>query len=143
MLASIHPLGERVRGNRWWLTAAAHIAASALAGALAGAGAGSAAHLTLGRLLRGGAGAVLVGGVRPEPGLPGAGERGRRHPRTSLELPAPLPRRRGGRPLGDGGIARRPGRRGLRAGGPAVTALSRFGLTVDLPRGWEGSVFRR
>jgi len=24
-----------------------------------------------------------------------------------------------------------------------VTALSRFGLTVDLPRGWEGSVFRR
>ena len=24
-----------------------------------------------------------------------------------------------------------------------MTALSRFGLTVDLPRGWEGAVFRR
>ena len=24
-----------------------------------------------------------------------------------------------------------------------MTVLSRFGLTVDLPRGWEGSVFRR
>jgi hypothetical protein len=60
MLASIHPLGERVRGNRWWLTAAAHIAASALAGALAGAAAGSVAQLTLGRLPRGGPGVVLV-----------------------------------------------------------------------------------
>ena len=60
MLASIHPLGERVRGNRWWLTAAAHIGASALAGALAGAAAGSVAQLVLGPLLRGGHEAVLV-----------------------------------------------------------------------------------
>src|SRR5439155_21020625 len=33
--------------------------------------------------------------------------------------------------------------RGMGAGGPAVTVLSGFGLSVHLPRGWEGSVFRR
>jgi hypothetical protein len=60
MLASIHPLGERVRRNRWWLTAAAHVAASALAGALAGAALGGVAQLTLDRLLRGAPGLVLV-----------------------------------------------------------------------------------
>jgi len=34
MLASIHPLGERARHNRWWLTAAAH-AVGSWAGGLA------------------------------------------------------------------------------------------------------------
>jgi hypothetical protein len=60
MLASIHPLGERVRGNRWWLTAAAHVAASALAGALAGAAAGGVGQLAIGRLLRGAPGVLVV-----------------------------------------------------------------------------------
>src|SRR5437660_10126293 len=60
MLASIHPLGERVRRNRWWLTAAAHVVASAAGGALAGAALGGLAQLTLGRLLRGAPGVVLV-----------------------------------------------------------------------------------
>ncbi|GAC1361793.1 MAG: hypothetical protein NVSMB32_01270 [Actinomycetota bacterium] len=46
MLASIHPLGERSRSNRWGLTAAAHVAGSALGGVLAGAALGG-----LGRLL--------------------------------------------------------------------------------------------
>ena len=36
MLASIHPLGERVRGNRFGITAAAFVAASTVAGALLG-----------------------------------------------------------------------------------------------------------
>jgi hypothetical protein len=63
MLASIHPLGERVRRNRWWLTAAAHVAASALAGALAGAALGGVAQLTLDRLLGGAPGVVLVTAV--------------------------------------------------------------------------------
>jgi hypothetical protein len=53
MLASIHPLGERVRRNRWWLTAAAHVLASAGGGALAGAALGGLARLALGPLLRG------------------------------------------------------------------------------------------
>jgi hypothetical protein len=60
MLASIHPLGERVRRNRWWLTAAAHVVASALAGALVGAALGGLAELTLGPALRGTPGVVLV-----------------------------------------------------------------------------------
>src|SRR5260221_162321 len=83
MLASIHPLGEPVPHHRWWLTATAHILASASG--------------------------VAVG--------------------------------RGRRPLGNGGLARGPCRSGHPA--RAVTELSRYGLTVDLPRGWEGSVFRR
>lgn len=41
MLASIHPLGERVRGNRWWLTAAAYIIGSTAGGVLAGAALGA------------------------------------------------------------------------------------------------------
>src|SRR5213080_62133 len=53
MLASIHPLGERVRRNRWWLTAAAHVVASAGGGALAGAALGGLGRLALGPLLRG------------------------------------------------------------------------------------------
>ncbi len=36
MLASIHPLGERVRGNRFGITAAAFVVASTVAGALLG-----------------------------------------------------------------------------------------------------------
>lgn len=41
MLGSITPLGEQGRGNRWWLTAAAYAAASALGGLLVGAAAGA------------------------------------------------------------------------------------------------------
>ncbi|SRR6266545_852918 len=40
MLASIHPLGERARGNRFGVTAAVHIVGSAVGGALVGAAAG-------------------------------------------------------------------------------------------------------
>ena len=40
MLGSITPLGERGRGNRWWLTAASYTAASALGGLLVGSVAG-------------------------------------------------------------------------------------------------------
>lgn len=36
MLASIHPLGERARRNRWWLTATAYLTGSAVGGVLAG-----------------------------------------------------------------------------------------------------------
>ena len=36
MLASIHPLGERARGNRWHLTAGAYVAGSMAGGAVAG-----------------------------------------------------------------------------------------------------------
>ena len=37
MLASIHPLGERARGNRWGLTFSARLLASAIAGGVFGA----------------------------------------------------------------------------------------------------------
>lgn len=40
MLSSIHPLGERSKGNRWGLTVGAHVLASAGGGALSGAGLG-------------------------------------------------------------------------------------------------------
>src|SRR4051794_7774462 len=40
MLASIHPLGERARHSRWWLTTTAYFAGSAVGGALLGAVAG-------------------------------------------------------------------------------------------------------
>ncbi len=40
MLASIHPLGERARNGRWWLTTAAHVAGAAAGGALIGTAAG-------------------------------------------------------------------------------------------------------
>lgn len=39
MLSSIHPLGERARSNRWWLTVGAFTAAAVAAGALLGTGA--------------------------------------------------------------------------------------------------------
>jgi hypothetical protein len=42
MLASIHPLGERSRGNRFWITAALHAVGAAAGGAAAGAFAGTA-----------------------------------------------------------------------------------------------------
>lgn len=49
MMASINPLGERARGNRWWRTAVALAAGCTLGGAALGAGAGglgwAAAHL--------------------------------------------------------------------------------------------------
>jgi hypothetical protein len=41
MLSSIHPLGERARGNRWGWTVAVFAAASTTAGALAGGVAGA------------------------------------------------------------------------------------------------------
>lgn len=40
MLASIHPLGERARRNRWTVTVTAYLAASAVGGALVGTLAG-------------------------------------------------------------------------------------------------------
>src|SRR5437899_2146684 len=40
MLASIHPLGERARNSRYWLTLTAYAVGSVAGGALAGAGAG-------------------------------------------------------------------------------------------------------
>lgn len=48
MLASIHPLGERARHNRWSVTVAAYLAGSALGGALTGAAAGAAGWGLLG-----------------------------------------------------------------------------------------------
>lgn len=47
MLASIHPLGERVRNNRWWLTATAHVLGSAVGGTISGALLGSLGRLAL------------------------------------------------------------------------------------------------
>src|SRR6187399_256549 len=40
MLTSISPLGERARGNRFTVTAAAHVAGSGVGGAVVGAAAG-------------------------------------------------------------------------------------------------------
>lgn len=40
MLSSIHPLGERSRNNRWWLTVSAFVTGSALGGAGLGAALG-------------------------------------------------------------------------------------------------------
>jgi cytochrome c biogenesis protein CcdA len=51
MLSSIHPLGERARRSRWWLTTAAYLAASTAGGALLGAVAGGFGSLVLGRVL--------------------------------------------------------------------------------------------
>ncbi len=61
MLGSITPLGERGRGNRWWLTAASYTAASALGGLLVGSAAGLlGATLRLGGLTLAPAAALLV-----------------------------------------------------------------------------------
>jgi sulfite exporter TauE/SafE len=45
MLTSISPLGERARGNRFWVTAAAYAAGSLLGGAAAGAALGAVGSL--------------------------------------------------------------------------------------------------
>ncbi len=45
MLASINPLGERARNNRWGLTVAAYIAGSTAGGAFSGACFGAIGHL--------------------------------------------------------------------------------------------------
>jgi sulfite exporter TauE/SafE len=42
MLASIHPLGERARRSRWWLTTTAYVVGSVAGGAALGATAGAA-----------------------------------------------------------------------------------------------------
>lgn len=52
MLASIHPLGERARDNRWTLTAAAYATGSVLGGIVAGSAAGLAGWLALSGLGR-------------------------------------------------------------------------------------------
>jgi MFS family permease len=41
MLSSITPLGERSRGNRWWLTVSAYVLGSVLGGALVGGALGA------------------------------------------------------------------------------------------------------
>jgi len=50
MLSSITPLGERGRNNRWSLTVAAYVTASALGGAAVGVALGAAGQITLGVL---------------------------------------------------------------------------------------------
>ncbi|MGH9186040.1 MAG: hypothetical protein ACRD0U_09535 [Acidimicrobiales bacterium] len=41
MLSSIHPLGERAKRNRYWLTATAHVMGAVFGGAVLGAAAGA------------------------------------------------------------------------------------------------------
>ena len=53
MLASIHPLGERARGNRWWLTATAYVIGSLAGGAVLGSVLGGLGQL-LGQVARAG-----------------------------------------------------------------------------------------
>ena len=60
MLASIHPLGERARHNRWSLTVTAYLAGSAAGGLLAGAAATA-------------VGGAVRAGPGPPPGGLGAG----------------------------------------------------------------------
>jgi hypothetical protein len=64
MLSSIHPLGERARGNHYWRTATAHVAGAVVGGAFAGGAAGL-AGAALGSVLPSGAVAwvVLVAGA--------------------------------------------------------------------------------
>ena len=45
MLSSIHPLGERSKGNRWGVTTTAHVVGSTLGGALTGLALGTAGWL--------------------------------------------------------------------------------------------------
>jgi hypothetical protein len=45
MLSSIHPLGERARGNHFWRTAVAHVIGATVAGAVAGALVGGLGHV--------------------------------------------------------------------------------------------------
>src|SRR3954452_25200529 len=51
MLSSIHPLGERVRHSRWWLTTTAYVSGSIAGGAVLGALAGLAGWFVLRGLL--------------------------------------------------------------------------------------------
>lgn len=60
MLASIHPLGERVRHGRWWLTATAYVVGSTAGGGALGAALGG-AGATLDALVH--PGNVLVGAL--------------------------------------------------------------------------------
>jgi hypothetical protein len=66
MLASINPLGERARGNRWGWTVAAYTVAASVAGALVGAAGG-----TVGRAVGIGGRwpAVVLGGVAIAAGI--------------------------------------------------------------------------
>ncbi|GAC1361792.1 MAG: hypothetical protein NVSMB32_01260 [Actinomycetota bacterium] len=61
-----------------------------------------------------------------------------------MELSTALPVRRPPGPAPDGPVPERE-RRGGRdpAGSAPVRSLSRFGLTVGLPPGWEGAIFQR
>ena len=63
MLSSIHPLGERARGNRWGITTTAYVSASLVGGGVVGAAAGTIGWLAA-RLVRPGPAAVafLVAG---------------------------------------------------------------------------------
>jgi sulfite exporter TauE/SafE len=45
MLSSIHPLGERARSNRWWLTVSAFVLGATAGGAALGAAAGAVGRL--------------------------------------------------------------------------------------------------
>ena len=67
MLSSIHPLGERARGNRWSITVSAFTAGAVLAGGSIGALLGAAGSVIAPReevaLLLLGAGALLAGGL--------------------------------------------------------------------------------
>jgi sulfite exporter TauE/SafE len=61
MLTSIHPLGERARGNRWWMTAAAFTAGSVITAAGIGAVLGGAGRWLLPTTVLGSA--VTIGAV--------------------------------------------------------------------------------
>jgi hypothetical protein len=63
MLASIHPLGERGRHNRWWLTVIAYLLASTGGGLVAGALAGLVGTATRLAGLHTGAGVALAGAL--------------------------------------------------------------------------------
>lgn len=67
MLASISPLGERARGNRFWLTAAAYTAGSVVGGVAIGAFLGAVGDVAVGEIGRGPRlgflAAVAVGGA--------------------------------------------------------------------------------
>lgn len=50
MLSSIHPLGERSRQSRWWLTATSHVIGAGAGGATIGLAAGILGWATVGQL---------------------------------------------------------------------------------------------
>lgn len=76
MLASIHPLGERARGNRWGVTAGAYLAGSALGGVVAGVLAGALGLAVRGTGLVGRPAALVAAGLA----VLAAGFEGRRLP---------------------------------------------------------------